>query len=390
SGVSALYGALVEPLSALYRHEDALTAAWRSLELARSVGDERILVEATVRYGLALFGMGLLHEARATLEEGLAGEEKLDLGGPLSRSLCLLGAIAMAQGRTTDAHVYLTASMTIADERADVAAIVAVEERLGSLAFVLGNWDDALFHRKHAVDLVQSISFAHFSAMTLLALGEQYLLQGDTDSASRYLEEPFTLAERSGQTVQLPRLEIPLAANDRREGNPRRALQRLEPLIDRPAFETAPDHEPMLVAAEAYLEIGDEQRAEEIIEQGLTFARDQEHRLVIVEWLQLKSILAERRGRRPQAIALLDDALTLARAIPYPYQEALTLHRLGMLTGELDHLIAARDIFQRLGARPFAGRVEDLEMWHSYADNKSTSELSPTVEATMENETTPR
>jgi tetratricopeptide (TPR) repeat protein len=215
------------------------------------------------------------------------------------------------------------------------------------------------------VEQVQSISFSHFSAPLLMDLGNQYLLQGEHEKASRYLEEPFTIAERSGQEEQIPYLQISLAEWDLREGRPEEVLARLELLLTPPGFQTTSDHRAMQVAAEAYLQRGADAQAEPLVREGLEEATRQGSAIALPGWFHLEGMLALRRRSWEEAEQALDRAVSLARTMPYPYQEARALYTYGMLAEHQEELeqtqqrlVSSLELFRQLGAAPDAARVE--------------------------------
>jgi len=359
-GTIALYAALVDPLQTAGRYEDAVTALWRALELAQSIGDSAVVTDATVRYAQALTGMGLLDQAREILDGCMTSIDDLALTGVRVRALTLSGTIDLEQGRPVRAAEAFEQALEIARERGDPGAEAMLLGRCGDAAFVLGDWADGRARYEAAVDLVRSMSFAHFSAVTMMALGEQYLREGDRERATRHLEEPLTIVGQHGGTAQALRLQIPLAVRDVLDGRPEVALQKLSPLLSRPDFETAPDHRPMQIAAEAYLLEGDVTRAMTIIDVGLHFAEEQSARLQVAHWIELNGMVAERRGDVEQAGSLFEAGLALTREMPYPYMEARILSRLGHLHGDRDMIADARHIFERLGAQPDVARLDAM------------------------------
>jgi len=360
--LAGLYVALVDPLYHLNRFEDALIVAWRAVELAREQGDERLLREATVRYGLALQGIGRLDEARQVLEDAIREAETAGDLASLAQALVWMGDICMAQGQPREGRMYYERAKPVDENRGDLGETASLLGRLGQVAFILGDWEEARGHFEQAVDLVRSISFAHFSPAALMALGEQYLREGAVEEASRYLEEPFTIAERSGQVAQIPYLHIPLADWDLFQGEPDAALTRLGPLLKEYHFETSLDHRAMQIAAESHFLNGNDETARAMVTQGLAHARGQTNRLALLGWLQLQAVLMAGEGRWDEAEEFFEEGLSLARDMPHPYQEACTLSRLGLLKQERDldgrpQLDLALEIFERLGARPYQDRI---------------------------------
>jgi adenylate cyclase len=361
--LAQVYIAMVDPLYGLNRFEDALTAAWRAVEAARARNDDRLLMEATVRYGLALRGIGRLNEAAAVLSEVIPAAEMAGDPTGLAKALVWSGDIALAQGKPREAQQLYERAIRVDQNRGDLAETASLLLHLGQVAVILGDWAEARSRFERAVELVRSISFSHVSTTALITLGEHYLLEGAHDQAERYLEEPFTIAERSGQTAQIPYLQIPLAARDLFEGRPGAALARLEPLLEQPRFETSLDHRGLQIAAGAHVETGNLEAARSLADRGLDHARGQTNLLAVLGWLQVYAALAARAGDREGAERNLLEALSVAEEIGYRHQEARIRQSLGELHGAAEEpgrreLARALEIFRALGAWPEAERVE--------------------------------
>lgn len=360
-GLAALYTALVDPLYSLNRFEDALTAAWRALELARLLDDSSLLVEATVHYGLALQGIGRLDEARLVLDEAISLAEAAGDQASLAEALMLSGDLCVAEGQPRQGAERYRRALGISEDRGDLSGTAALLSRLGYTSFILGDWNAAREQHEQTVELVRSISFSYFSASALVTLGEHYLREGEADKASRYLEEPFTLAERSGRLSQIPYLHVPLADWDLTQDRPEAALNRLGPLMAKAVFETPLDHRAMQIAAEAQLLMGNDVAAAEIIERGMEHAEGQGNALARLGWLQVAAVLAAHGNDEEKAFALLATALDLCRGMPHIYEEGRILYRRGLLSQSptaREDLAMACAIFERLGSRPHVERVQ--------------------------------
>jgi adenylate cyclase len=360
--LATVYVAMVEPLYSLNRFEDALTVAWRAVEAARARGDQRLLIEATVRYGLALQGIGRLDEAGSVLSEIIAQAEAAGDLASLAKALLWRGDICLAQGKPYEAGGYYERAIAVDRNRGDVAETALLLVHLGQVSVILGEWPAARDQFEQAVELVRSSSFSHISTLALISLGEHYLREGAHESAARYLEEPFTIAQRSGQTEQIAYLEVPLAAWDLFEGRSEAALQRLEPLLREPRFETSLDHRALQIAARAYLDQGTVEQARDLVERGMEHAAGQTNVLALLGWLPVLGALAAAEGDREAAERYLREALTLARDIGYRHDEARIQQALGELRAEdgRDELKSALDMFRELGAVPEAARVQEV------------------------------
>jgi Tfp pilus assembly protein PilF len=121
----------------------------------------------------------------------------------------------------------------------------------------------------------------------------------------------------------------------------------------------------LLPLAHAHLELGDVAAAQEAVAEALTRARSASFRFHLVDALHVQAMVATRQHHWSEAEQALEEGLTLAQRMPYPYAEGRLLHVYGEIhfqKGE-PHLTRARleaalAIFRRLGPRKDAERVE--------------------------------
>jgi hypothetical protein len=121
-----------------------------------------------------------------------------------------------------------------------------------------------------------------------------------------------------------------------------------------------------------YLEVGMVAEAATVVAQALARTRALARwRSVWWRWttlvdaLWVQASVAARQGHEAEAQDAIDEGLTLARRLRYPYGEARLLHLVGHMHAEKgartparEQLGAALAIFQRLGARDDSHRVE--------------------------------
>jgi tetratricopeptide (TPR) repeat protein len=115
----------------------------------------------------------------------------------------------------------------------------------------------------------------------------------------------------------------------------------------------------------ACLELGEVERATALLAECVAQAREWKYSVLLADALRIQALLALRQGNRHDAAAALDEALMLARAMPYPYGEANILFVYGNLhaaNGEVEQAReqyeAALAILGRLGERLYAEQVE--------------------------------
>jgi tetratricopeptide (TPR) repeat protein len=117
--------------------------------------------------------------------------------------------------------------------------------------------------------------------------------------------------------------------------------------------------------AEAHADTGDAAGAEEVADLALTQARRTRNRVDGVEALRVRAKVLSMLGRPEVATAALEEALSWARSMPYPYAEARILSEYGLLhlrerepKEARKRLSAALGIFGRLGAKKDAEWTE--------------------------------
>jgi len=355
--LAQLNGSLAHLLFHSGRLAEALAVSERSVALARTLGNEYLLAMAQLSQGNALRMMGRVAEARPLMEEAVRRAEAI--GEPT----CLLFAldnttwVAMAMGAFSAARGHNARACAIAEllnAPAQVAGAIAVR---GAIAFLLGEWAGARRDLEAAVATYRQIDAARLSAYPLAELGRLCLATGEADAASAYLEECLAIA-RSGHDLQAQRLaQGVLAEQDLLSGRPSTGRDRLLPLLDRPGLQEWQVTELLPNLAWANLELGDLAEAAGVATTAIERARAQANLLSLVRALRISALIALGARRLDDAAAALDEALALARRMPYPHGEARVLHALALL-----HLARAEPqparacrreadaIYRRLGA----------------------------------------
>jgi tetratricopeptide (TPR) repeat protein len=202
-------------------------------------------------------------------------------------------------------------------------------------------------------------------ASPLVLLGWLCLAEGAWDEATKYLEEGCAIADRG---VRLPlRLNAHALLAERAilEGRPDAACARLAPLLDAARQDLWHGAHVQRTLAWAHLEMGEVAVAGEMVGQAVARAQAASELHGLVDALRVQAMVATRQEQWEDAERTLEEGLSLARRMPYPYAEGRLLHAYGQMhvaKGEpgpaRQRLEAALAIFQRLGARKDAERAE--------------------------------
>jgi ATP/maltotriose-dependent transcriptional regulator MalT len=285
------------------------------------------------------------------------GEAAGDLDG-LLRAHRDLANIHALQGHVALGRAVIERALAVAVQLGDPGQISFTLTLRAWIALLGGDWQGARADLDQALALSRQIDRSPLSAYPLILRARLSLAEGERASATTGAQEALALAERHQDLQALRWASAVVAEVDVLEGRPAVATARLAPLLDRDGLEDCDVTALLPVLAWAYLECGQLSQAATVVRQALERARPEEMGLVLVEALRVQALIAARQEQWEDGARSLEEALTLARGMPYPYAEARLLHvygRLHMQQGEpeaaRERLAAARALFQRLGAR---------------------------------------
>jgi tetratricopeptide (TPR) repeat protein len=128
--------------------------------------------------------------------------------------------------------------------------------------------------------------------------------------------------------------------------SPKAACARIEDLLERLQGKLSPVKRSLPLLAWACLELGEEDRADALIRDALSDEAMEVERLVLVDALRVQAMIWTRQQRWDEAVGALEEALTLTRAMPYPYAEAKALYSYGQLHVARDESEQAREKYE--------------------------------------------
>ncbi len=367
--LAMLYAALAHLFFISGRYGEQLVAAERAVALARLVGDDRVLAVAEGRRGLALM-MTADHAAAGlpALREAIRVAESVGDLDTLRSALNNVAYMYMIEGEFTRSRHYAEQALEVAERLGDPAQIAFMRQGRGDIAFLMGDWGQARADYERALALSRRGEESWPALYPLLGLGLLRLCEGAWDEASPYLQQGIAMAERSGDLQGRRWGGGLLAWHDLLEGRPSDAHARLVPLLDRPGQE-----EPQVTIyilsylTWAYLDLGDMETAVDMAAQAVRRATAGSNGMVLADARRVQAMVAIRQGRWAEAAHDLDEGLSLARRLPYPYAEARLLYTYGELHAAQGaagparaRLEEALAIFRRLGARQDVVRAERL------------------------------
>jgi tetratricopeptide (TPR) repeat protein len=355
------------------RFTDQLGAAEQALAVAEAMGDTRLLAAAHGARGTALETMGRIHEGLGALREALRLAESIgELVSPSDIETLIHAANASAySGRLTDAARYMERALSASERLGDPGYIAWSLGERGGTRIISGDWEVARADLERAVALHRQLGNSSKAAWTIMGLGWLCTLEGAWEEATGKIEEALAIAERGGDRMVCLISHSLLAEIDARKGRPAAARARLLPLLDHQDMQRQLLHFVVPGLAWAHSELGEASEAAALIAQVVDHARDAGEHQLLAEVLWLQALVASRQGRWEETRTAVEEGLTLARSMPYPYVEARTLWAVGLLhvqKGEpepaREKLEAALAIFRRLGACKDVEQTEQLLATH--------------------------
>ena len=325
----------------------------------------RLVIQADRLYGLALLMLERPREALAVLEEVIPLAEAEDDLSNLCFALNNAGLAYMSLGELERSHEHAVRAAQCAERLGSPTTLAFMLCNRGELASLLGNWERARRDYERAAELLQPVGLTWASAHPLLGLGSLALARGEWEPAERCLGECLDIARRVGSTYVLHMAVEALAERDLVQGRPEAARQRLAPDTSSAGDAEADSGSHTVSLAWAELDLGRAETAVALLERAVASVAKTENAHTQLLALRVRARLDGRQGRYDEGLAGLEQALTLARAMPAPCAEAIILYECGLLylhygDAELARgsLEAALAIFRRLGERLYAEQVE--------------------------------
>ncbi|WIG59112.1 MAG: hypothetical protein OJF49_001859 [Ktedonobacterales bacterium] len=359
-GVSAytlatLYDALAQLFHIGGHYGEQLAATERACALAHAERDNRLRAQVETRRGNALRMLGRMDAAARVLEEAILLAEAAGDPRQLSYALENVSVVYLFRGEFARNNRNVERALELAERVGDPINVALMMLRRAMNRYLLGEWSGARGDFERAEAIMRQVDASWVSAYTALGLGQQYLATGEHERGVQHLHEAVARAEGSGDLQALRWAQSALAEDELLAGRPEAARARLTPLRGGQDEQAGMVTYLLPYLAWAELELGEEDAAGEIVAECVARATSEHIRLALVDALRVRALLAMRAGREAEAATTLEEALTLARAMPYPYAEAKLLYTYGLLAVQQGMADAARERFD--AARTLLGRL---------------------------------
>jgi tetratricopeptide (TPR) repeat protein/transcriptional regulator with XRE-family HTH domain len=345
-------------------YSECLATAERAVAMARTLGDDRILVHTGRVLAWARFFSGQFEEALQEIQVTCQLAETVGAVGELADLLHAAAVICEMRGEFDRGKQFAQDGIRNAEQLGMVGTVQVNLTRFGVICFFSGAWAQARTHYTRALAIAAQAD----SHTTLLHSGQLHLAEGSWELARSHLQQSSEITRQVNQLHVHRVVESHLAELDVLSGDPESAYGRLLPLLEQAGRE-----DPEVVTyvlprlAWAAIELGELDQAERLIGQALSHQRAHDYRLAQVDTLRVLGLHCMRQGQSETAASAFEEGLRVARQIGCPYGEGRLLQVYGTLWAEAgDHfrarerLQAALTIFCRLGARKDVEWTEQL------------------------------
>jgi tetratricopeptide (TPR) repeat protein/transcriptional regulator with XRE-family HTH domain len=368
---ATLYAMLAGSFFGSGRYVEAQEASAKAADLARALGDDRLLAQVNAYGAVCLFKAGRAKPAGRVQEAIRITEEVIRLAEAVGDDRILwngwnnLAYVHACKGDIAASRQHFHRAAVVAARMRDLSFITFATAMDSWIAILLGEWGRARVESEQAVALSRQARALWAAPYALLHRGQLRLLEGHWEEAARCLEEAIDLAGQKGDRQALRQATGFLAEAEILAGRTEAAVERLIPLLVQSEQEHYDVTALLPVLAWAYLELGEASQAAQVAAQAIARTRPEGLHLVLVDGLRVRALACLRQGQVEEATAALEEGLSLARAMPHPYAEARLMRVFGEVQMQERAMQAAREqfgaalvTFRRLGARKDLERVE--------------------------------
>lgn len=355
--LAAVNEALSYLLFLVGKYSASLGAAEQAVAAARLENDQQAILRGELRRGTALIAVANRSEGAMVLQSVLQMAEAIGDLDTLTHALTLAGALNLAAGNFPQAQALMEQAVAAAERLHDPSQVSHALGWLGFLQTLQGHWTAARDVVERGVDIARKLTHSHYAAFPLIAAGYLDVLEGNDERGVERLIEAVGEAEKRNDPYARFLSHGLLAEQELLSGQTQAAVGRIEHLLERYGSSGQEATLILPLAAKAHLDLGQPDKAAALLTAGIEQAVAQGYRLALVDLHTVSGLLHLARSDPPRAQHHLEEALSLARTMPWPHRQARVL----LLLAQIDQhagrpedaqgrLAEAMGIFVRLGA----------------------------------------
>ena len=335
-------------------NEKARANAELAIELSESLGAPGALARAFSAMALAVLGTRP-EEATALLKQDLAIAREHGLFEAEYNALFNLSDLAFKRDRYDDALTYLEDALAITQRRGSRTGEWSVLSEMSYPLYMLGRWDEAMAVYAGVPEdrLLDGLTLSFLSAVL-----EARIHRGELVEAARLLShfEPLRDSSDLQNRMMVISGEASMArAEGRLDEAVRSGIDAIEISHEHGQGASQAIKQGSVEAIEACLSLGDTRRASELVASIEAVPPGLRSPYLGAQALRFRARLA---ASEDDAIEQFDSAAKRFRELGVVFWLAVTLLEHGEFAGDSVLLDEARDIFERLAARPWLERLD--------------------------------
>lgn len=368
NNLSNILGSIFVAISRVYRKLNefsmARSFAEKALNYFRENGNWRGMAESYQVIGATNYQEGRSEKALENYEQGIKIIGSRSAPFLLGRIYSDMSGVYWRLRRSQDGISCLEKSIKFFDQTEHKLNSVIAYNNLGMNLMLLGDWTRAEAMMRRALEIASEAKHAHVAGI-LDSIGELKLMRGELDEAQNLLEESVNIAiERKMEWYQIQSLRnlsrTFLLKNELAEAE-KTALETIA--LCEKMGEVEVLNMARLVLAEVYLQDGEFSKCEaelETIEQ----INPTSDFFVLGNIQRIRGIFALKINDNELAIHHFSRALTIFETAEDLYHTALTHYLIGRNVSQsaraTKHLLAASEIFRKLGVKTFFEETSKL------------------------------
>jgi tetratricopeptide (TPR) repeat protein len=354
SAQAALWRAHAVTFFTLNRYAEQLESAHHACDCAREAGDTAGLAQGLRLEALALGQLGRIPESIALAQDAIRLARTVDDLDTYSAALSDAAAMYRAQGELATSWNLSKLALEAVEPLGDPMATAFFSSAHGVDDFLRGDWRAARQRMQHAVAVAEGIGPSWVAAYPLADLGLLNLVEGRAELGLTQLDKALEFAINDNDMQAQRLIQAPLAEYDLLRGDAVGAIRRLEPLIDHSGHGDKESAVLLPLLCRAYVAQGQLDLAASALEACQRQATASGAQLVLLDALLSGATLRISHSNLAQAAALLDQAITQARAMGHPYAEAKAFSLRGSVLAQRGDIAGARasygEALNRFGA----------------------------------------
>jgi tetratricopeptide (TPR) repeat protein len=304
----------------LWRSAEPEALLWiqKAFELAKKLGDSRVLAECYDDLGVLRYFAADLEEVSRYWEQGLKTALESNSVEAALRLYTNLHDLYWWTGEPQKALETVQKGLEFARKVGDLRLLVWLEGSVATTRFNMGEVGKAVSMYEDIWALVERTRNVTFSPIALYSIGMCYLWLGEWEKSLRNLTEAVNIAEKTGEyvisaeaNIWLAELFMEMESFEKAE----KCLKESNSVCEKARDTATPLFEVFPALSRLYLKKGEIDKAKEILTKMSEFVAKSKDRLLIANYEMLEGMLFKAQKNWEQSIQHLEKSLQMYKEL---------------------------------------------------------------------------